>query len=110
MDVVFPVMSEKNPSAEGVVATWFVRDGEQVAVGQLIAEVQVDDAGLACHQPGHVRLGCQPQHVVQRGLAGTVVADRHFAHADQRIAEHDVAAHAAGQRAICRRPFCPARA
>jgi pyruvate/2-oxoglutarate dehydrogenase complex dihydrolipoamide acyltransferase (E2) component len=41
-DVLFPQMSKESPSAEGVVSTWFVADGERVAANQLIAEVQVD--------------------------------------------------------------------
>jgi pyruvate/2-oxoglutarate dehydrogenase complex dihydrolipoamide acyltransferase (E2) component len=34
-------MSQDDPSAEGVVGTWFVNHGETVAAGQVIAEVQV---------------------------------------------------------------------
>ncbi|MBK6869998.1 MAG: biotin/lipoyl-binding protein [Kineosporiaceae bacterium] len=73
MDVVFPVMSEKNPSAEGVVATWFVRDGEQVAVGQLIAEVQVDK--VAMEVPAEVA-GTVHLHVGEEAVVpqGTVIA------------------------------------
>lgn len=41
-DVVFPKLSEQDPVAEGVVATWFVRDGDQVASGQLLGEVMVE--------------------------------------------------------------------
>ncbi len=41
-DVRFPQLSNDNPDAEGVVSTWFVNDGEAVAVGQLLAEVAVD--------------------------------------------------------------------
>ncbi len=41
-DVRFPQLSNDNPAAEGVVSTWFVNDGEAVAVGQLLAEVAVD--------------------------------------------------------------------
>ena len=39
--ITFPVMS-KDESAQGVLATWFVRTGEQVRAGQVIAEVMVD--------------------------------------------------------------------
>jgi pyruvate/2-oxoglutarate dehydrogenase complex dihydrolipoamide acyltransferase (E2) component len=42
VEVVFPVMSEEDPTGEGVVGTWFARDGEHVAADQLIAEVQVE--------------------------------------------------------------------
>ncbi len=41
-DVRFPQLSNDNPDAEGVVSSWFVNDGEAVAVGQLLAEVAVD--------------------------------------------------------------------
>jgi pyruvate/2-oxoglutarate dehydrogenase complex dihydrolipoamide acyltransferase (E2) component len=42
VEVVFPVMSEEDPTGEGVVGTWFARDGEHVTADQLIAEVQVE--------------------------------------------------------------------
>jgi len=32
-EVVFPRLSENEPDAEGVLATWFVSDGDQVAGG-----------------------------------------------------------------------------
>jgi pyruvate/2-oxoglutarate dehydrogenase complex dihydrolipoamide acyltransferase (E2) component len=41
-EVVFPRLSENEPDAEGVLATWFVSDGDQVASGQLLAEVMVE--------------------------------------------------------------------
>ncbi len=41
-DVVFPALSEREPEAAGVLSTWFVADGDQVADGQLIGEVMVD--------------------------------------------------------------------
>jgi pyruvate/2-oxoglutarate dehydrogenase complex dihydrolipoamide acyltransferase (E2) component len=41
-EVLFPTMSEEEPDAEGVVGTWFVNDGETVAAGHVIAEVQVE--------------------------------------------------------------------
>ena len=43
-EVVFPQLSEREPDAEGVLATWFVSDGDQVASGQLLAEVMVEKA------------------------------------------------------------------
>jgi len=69
MDVIFPVMSTQDPQAEGVVSTWFVRDGERVVAGQLVAEVQVDKvsmevpAGVA----GTVHLMVQEEAVVTQG-------------------------------------------
>lgn len=41
-EVLFPQLSEREPDAEGVLATWFVGDGDQVASGQLIGEVMVE--------------------------------------------------------------------
>lgn len=38
----FPVLSHDDPEVEGVVATWYVLDGEPVLAGQVVAEVQVD--------------------------------------------------------------------
>lgn len=73
MDVVFPVMSTQNPEAQGVVSTWFVREGEQVAAGQLVAEVQVDKVSVEVPAPqaGTVHLMvCEEAVVVQ----GTVIA------------------------------------
>ncbi|MBL8932259.1 MAG: lipoyl domain-containing protein [Kineosporiaceae bacterium] len=66
-------MSERNPSAEGVVSTWFVKDGEQVAVGQLIAEVQVDKVSMEvpAEVAGTVRLLVEEEAVV---VQGTVIA------------------------------------
>ena len=51
VEVMFPSMSEKDPTGEGVVGTWFARDGETVAEGQLIAEVQVDKVSQDVHAP-----------------------------------------------------------
>ena len=57
-EVVFPRLSEKEPDAEGVLATWFVRDGDKVASGQLLAEVMVEKASGEVLAPaaGQVRL------------------------------------------------------
>jgi pyruvate/2-oxoglutarate dehydrogenase complex dihydrolipoamide acyltransferase (E2) component len=41
-EVLFPRLSQNEPDAEGVLATWFVSDGDQVASGQLLGEVMVD--------------------------------------------------------------------
>ena len=51
VDVIFPVMSEEDPTGEGVVGTWFALDGETVAGGQLIAEVQVDKVSADVESP-----------------------------------------------------------
>ncbi len=50
-DVVFPPLSAERPEAEGVLATWFVADGEHVRVDQLIAEVQVDKVSAEVPAP-----------------------------------------------------------
>ena len=56
--VRFPRLSEKEPTAEGVLATWFVGDGDQVASGQLLGEVMVDKVSGEVVAPtsGRVRL------------------------------------------------------
>lgn len=57
-DVVFPTLSERDPDAEGVLATWFVGDGDQVASGQLIGEVMVEKVSgdVVAPAAGHARL------------------------------------------------------
>ena len=57
-DVLFPRLSEEEPTAEGVLATWFVGDGDQVASGQLLGEVMVEKVSGEVVAPtsGRVRL------------------------------------------------------
>jgi pyruvate/2-oxoglutarate dehydrogenase complex dihydrolipoamide acyltransferase (E2) component len=57
-EVPFPALSQKDPTARGVVATWFVREGESVETGQTLAEVQVDKVTVEVPAPtaGIVRL------------------------------------------------------
>lgn len=57
-DVLFPPLSEKDPAAEGVVATWFAADGDEVASGQLLGEVMVEKVSGEVVAPaaGRVRL------------------------------------------------------
>ena len=50
-EVVFPALSKDKPTALGVLATWFVRDGERVAADQLLAEVQVDKVSVEVPAP-----------------------------------------------------------
>jgi pyruvate/2-oxoglutarate dehydrogenase complex dihydrolipoamide acyltransferase (E2) component len=50
-EVLFPELSAKDPDTEGVVATWFVRNGDHVAADQLIAEVQVDKVSAEVPSP-----------------------------------------------------------
>lgn len=57
-EVPFPPLSKDNPDTEGVLATWYVADGETVRAGQLIAQVQVDkvDAEVVAPEAGVVHL------------------------------------------------------
>ena len=48
--IEFPHLS-KDESAEGILATWFVKSGEQVKVKQVIAEVMVDKVSLDVEAP-----------------------------------------------------------
>jgi len=50
-EVTFPALSKDSPTAEGVVSTWFVSDGEAVQVDQLLAEVQVDKVAAEVPAP-----------------------------------------------------------
>lgn len=68
-DVLFPSLSEENPDAEGVLATWFVSDGDTVAPDQLLAEVQVDKVSAEVRAPGGgvVRLLVKEEEAVRQG-------------------------------------------
>jgi pyruvate/2-oxoglutarate dehydrogenase complex dihydrolipoamide acyltransferase (E2) component len=68
-DVLFPQLSEEDPTAEGVLATWFVSDGEQVASGQLLGEVMVDKVSGEVVAPaaGHVRLLVAEEQEARQG-------------------------------------------
>ena len=50
-DVLFPPLSKETPDAEGVLATWFVSDGDTVTADQLLAEVQVDKVSAEVPAP-----------------------------------------------------------
>lgn len=71
VDVPFPQMSETEPDAAGVVATWFVADGETVAAGQLLAEVQMEKVSAEVSSPagGVVHLAVAEQMPVRQGQA-----------------------------------------
>lgn len=73
IDITFPALSKETPDAEGIVATWFVADGETVKKDQLIAEVQVDKVSAEVPAPaaGTVRLLVAEEAVVTQG---TVIA------------------------------------
>ena len=67
--MVFPRLSEQDPTAEGVLATWFVSDGDQVANGQLLGEVMVDKVSGEVVAPaaGHVRLLVAEEQTARQG-------------------------------------------
>lgn len=67
--MLFPQLSEEDPTAEGVLATWFVSDGEQVASGQLLGEVMVDKVSGEVVAPaaGHVRLLVAEEQAARQG-------------------------------------------
>lgn len=69
MEVVFPELSKENPETEGVLATWYVADGERVAEGQLLADAQVDkvDAEVTAPAAGTVRLLVAEGEAVTQG-------------------------------------------
>jgi pyruvate/2-oxoglutarate dehydrogenase complex dihydrolipoamide acyltransferase (E2) component len=68
-DVVFPALSEENPDAEGVLATWFVSEGSTVSADQLVAEVQVDKVSAEVLAPagGVVHLLVEEEGAVKQG-------------------------------------------
>ena len=75
VDVLFPVLSEKDPEGEGVIGTWFARDGETVAAGQLIAEVQADKVAADVEAPaaGVLRHRIAEEAVSQQGAVIAVI-------------------------------------
>ena len=68
-DVLFPVLSQDKPDSEGVLATWFVADGDTVTEGQLLGEVQVDkvDAEVTAPAAGTVQLLVAEDDAVRQG-------------------------------------------
>ncbi|MBY9076019.1 lipoyl domain-containing protein [Nocardioides sp. WL0053] len=68
-DVLFPALSEENPDAEGVLATWFVTEGSAVTADQLLAEVQVDKVSAEVLAPsaGVVHLLVEEEAAVPQG-------------------------------------------
>jgi pyruvate/2-oxoglutarate dehydrogenase complex dihydrolipoamide acyltransferase (E2) component len=73
-EVRFPIMS-KDDGAEGVIATWFARDGEPVRAGQVVAEVQVDKVSADVEAPasGTLRvLAAEEETVLQGAVIATI--------------------------------------
>jgi pyruvate/2-oxoglutarate dehydrogenase complex dihydrolipoamide acyltransferase (E2) component len=62
-------MSQEQPDAVGVVATWYVADGEAVAADQVLADVQVDKVAAEVPAPvaGTIRLRVQEEQEVTQG-------------------------------------------
>ena len=72
-DVIFPRLSEDKPESVGVLATWYVTDGQQVQPETLLAEVQLDkvDAEVVAPAAGTIRLLVDEEAEV---VQGTVIA------------------------------------
>lgn len=70
-EVLFPSLSKDRPTAEGVVSTWFVTEGQAVSEGQLLAEVQVDKVSVEVPAPvgGVVHLLVVEDEAVNQGSA-----------------------------------------
>ena len=75
VEVLFPVLSTENPDAEGVVATWFVENGESLRQGQLVAEVQMDKVSADVEAPvaGVIRRIVAEGGVIRQNLAIAVI-------------------------------------
>ena len=59
--------------------------------------MEVQHAGLAGHETGHVGIGGETENLIEGRLARAVVADREFADPEQRLEQHQVSTHAARQ-------------
>lgn len=72
-EVRFPALKEDEPDAEGLLATWFVGDGDAVEEGQLLCEVQVEktSADIEATSAGTIRFEAAEGDVVRQG---TVIA------------------------------------
>ena len=70
-EVLFPPLSKEEPDSQGVLSTWFVRDGDRVEVDQLLAEVQVDKVAAEVPAPvaGVVHLLVAEEEAVRQGAA-----------------------------------------
>ena len=69
VDVPFPELSHDEPDREGIVATWFVAEGETIVAGQLVAEVQMDKVSAEVSSPagGVVHLSVAEQVPLRQG-------------------------------------------
>jgi hypothetical protein len=57
----------------------------------------VKNAGFACYQTRDMHVTCDPQNFVESWLTGAVIADGHFANANDRIKMHYIVPHTAYQ-------------
>lgn len=69
-NVLFPQVSQKDPDAQGALATWFAIDGGTVAEGELIAEVAVDKVDMEVLAPcaGTISLLAEEGAVLTQGV------------------------------------------
>lgn len=79
-NIEFPTMSEADSDVTGVLVKWFVKDGEEVGNGQLIAEVQMDkvDMEVHSHAEGTIRLVAAAGDELHQGaVIATIDAELH---------------------------------
>jgi pyruvate/2-oxoglutarate dehydrogenase complex dihydrolipoamide acyltransferase (E2) component len=62
-------MSKDDPEAEGIVGTWFAREGQAVKAGQVIAEAQVEKVSQDVEAPaaGVIHLRVAEEAPVHQG-------------------------------------------
>jgi pyruvate/2-oxoglutarate dehydrogenase complex dihydrolipoamide acyltransferase (E2) component len=73
-EILFPMMTG-NASEPGVLATWYVADGDTVAERHLLAEVAIDKVDAEIYAPvaGTVRLRIQEGDEVAQGAVIAVI-------------------------------------
>jgi pyruvate/2-oxoglutarate dehydrogenase complex dihydrolipoamide acyltransferase (E2) component len=71
-DVRFPLMSHDAPDAQGVVARWYVREGEDVLVDQVVAEVQLDKVDVEVLAPAAGRIHLTVPEGAEVGQGSTI--------------------------------------
>ena len=71
------------------------RTTHEIQATRTIAQVQVQHAGFAGHEAGHVGIGGETENLIEGRLARAVIADREFADAEQRLEQYQVSTHAA---------------
>ncbi|MCQ9164467.1 MULTISPECIES: biotin/lipoyl-containing protein [unclassified Arthrobacter] len=73
-EILFPMMTG-DASEPGVLATWYVADGDAVAEKHLLAEVAIDkvDAEIYAPEAGTVRLRVEEGDEVAQGAVIAVI-------------------------------------